>query len=186
MLSETKAALTIGMVIIVTFGFVLSQVKGTSADVTTKPPETTGGQFTSQALEPLADDVQPTDFRAGAPRRRLDPSPRRIVRAPSVRSVERGGERERRPAPRPRQRTYTVQPNDSLSRIARKVYGSSNPKYYKAIYEANKDRMPDIATVRAGQELVIPPHPDGTPMRSARFDAGSRSGPVAMRVNGTR
>jgi len=52
------------------------------------------------------------------------------------------------------QRTYKVQPGDTLSAIAQKFYGKASE--YNKIFQANKDKMPDADHVRAGQELVIP------------------------------
>ena len=177
MQNETKVSLVVGLLIIVGFGVVLNQVKGPPVASALQPTETAGGgTFTSRALEPRADDVRPEDH------------PRRSRRtAPPVRYAS------RRPPPVPRAtpgqaaaRTYTVQPNDSLARIARRVYGSGDPKYYKLIYEANRDKMPNIATIRTGQVLKIPAPPDGAPVLSARFGAGRSRGSVAVRGGGTR
>jgi nucleoid-associated protein YgaU len=51
-------------------------------------------------------------------------------------------------------RTYTVQPGDSLSKIARQFYGNAND--YMRIFEANKDKLNDPNKIQTGQELVIP------------------------------
>ena len=50
--------------------------------------------------------------------------------------------------------TYTVQKGDSLSGISRKFYGSS--KYYKRIFEANRNIIPSEKALRPGQVLKIP------------------------------
>jgi len=42
-------------------------------------------------------------------------------------------------APPPAGKTYTVAKGDSLSKIAKEVYGSANQ--WKKIYEANKTRL---------------------------------------------
>ena len=52
------------------------------------------------------------------------------------------------------QKTYTVQPGDTLSAIAQKFYGKASE--YNKIFQANRDKMPDADHIRAGQELVIP------------------------------
>ena len=52
------------------------------------------------------------------------------------------------------QRTYTVRPGDSLSKIAKDFYGNAND--YMRIFEANKDTLSDPNKIQIGQELVIP------------------------------
>jgi LysM repeat protein len=52
------------------------------------------------------------------------------------------------------QRTYTVKEGDSLSLIAKEVYGDMGR--WKEIYEANKDKISDPNLIDAGLELVIP------------------------------
>ncbi|WP_235337335.1 LysM peptidoglycan-binding domain-containing protein [Pontibacter korlensis] len=57
--------------------------------------------------------------------------------------------------PGPNQDVYTVQSGDSLSKIAKKHYGSANE--WTKIYNANKDKIgdnPDL--IRPGQRFVIP------------------------------
>lgn len=51
-------------------------------------------------------------------------------------------------------RTYQVQPGDTLSKIAKEVYGNAND--YNRIFEANRDKLESPDKIRAGQELVIP------------------------------
>lgn len=51
-------------------------------------------------------------------------------------------------------RTYTVQPGDTLSKIAKDVYG--NASQYMKIFNANKDQLSDPDKIRAGQTLHIP------------------------------
>ena len=57
-------------------------------------------------------------------------------------------------APVTPQRTYMVQPGDSLSKISQHFYGNANQ--YMKIFEANRDKLPDPDKVRAGLELKIP------------------------------
>ncbi len=59
-----------------------------------------------------------------------------------------------KPAAEAKPRTYTVEAGDSLSVIAKKVYGDAGR--WKDIFEANKDMIKDPNVVRVGQELVIP------------------------------
>jgi nucleoid-associated protein YgaU len=49
---------------------------------------------------------------------------------------------------------YTVQPNDNLSRIARKVRGDA--RLWDEIFQANKDTLSDPDDLRVGQKLRIP------------------------------
>jgi LysM repeat protein len=51
-------------------------------------------------------------------------------------------------------RTYQVQPGDTLSKIAKEFYGNAND--YNRIFAANRDKLENPDTIRAGQELVIP------------------------------
>ncbi len=64
----------------------------------------------------------------------------------------------RRTAPRPtapsRQRTYTVQKGDSLTRIAERIYGDK--RKWEAIYSANRDTLKRPNELRIGQVLRIP------------------------------
>ncbi|MBN1943167.1 MAG: LysM peptidoglycan-binding domain-containing protein [Phycisphaerae bacterium] len=53
-------------------------------------------------------------------------------------------------------RTYRVEPGDTLTRIAAKLYGPDKAHLYKDIYQANRDRLSDASSVYVGQELVIP------------------------------
>ena len=52
------------------------------------------------------------------------------------------------------ERTYTVEKGDSLSSISRKMYGSA--KYYKRIFEVNRETIPSEKALRPGQVLKIP------------------------------
>lgn len=52
------------------------------------------------------------------------------------------------------QRTYTVKPGDSLSKIAEHFYGHSSE--YNKIFEANRDKLKDPNKIQPGQDLVIP------------------------------
>ncbi|HYF62100.1 MAG TPA: LysM peptidoglycan-binding domain-containing protein [Herpetosiphonaceae bacterium] len=58
------------------------------------------------------------------------------------------------PAPAPQQRTYTVQPGDSMRRIAERFYGDEMK--WKRIYEANRDKIKNPDLIHPGQEFIIP------------------------------
>jgi LysM repeat protein len=51
-------------------------------------------------------------------------------------------------------RTYKVQPGDTLSKIAKDVYGNANE--YNRIFEANRDKLENPDKIKVGQELTIP------------------------------
>ena len=58
------------------------------------------------------------------------------------------------PAPPPDVHKYIVQPGDSLSTIAKLMYGDANR--YMRIFQANRDKLDDPNKIRVGQELNIP------------------------------
>jgi nucleoid-associated protein YgaU len=55
-------------------------------------------------------------------------------------------------------RSYTVQPGDTLSLIARQVY--DQPQLWRIIFEANQDILSDPSRLRPGQVLKITPKPE--------------------------
>ena len=50
--------------------------------------------------------------------------------------------------------TYTVQKGDSLSKIAKALYGDASQ--WKKIYEANKERIKNPDLIQPGWVLTIP------------------------------
>jgi LysM repeat protein len=61
------------------------------------------------------------------------------------------------PETEPEFQTYTVQPGDSLSRIALQFYGRSS--LWRVIFEANQHIISDPSSIRAGLVLKIPTQP---------------------------
>ena len=58
-------------------------------------------------------------------------------------------------APKPAgARTYTVAKGDSLSKIAKQLYGDAQK--WRQIYEANKDTIKNPDLIHPGQVLTIP------------------------------
>ena len=53
-----------------------------------------------------------------------------------------------------KQRTYVVKRGDTLSGIAKEVYGDG--KKWREIYEANKDKIKDPDLIQVGWELRLP------------------------------
>lgn len=51
-------------------------------------------------------------------------------------------------------RTYSVQPGDTLSKIAKQFYGNAND--YMKIFNANTDKLTNPDKISPGQQLVIP------------------------------
>jgi nucleoid-associated protein YgaU len=50
--------------------------------------------------------------------------------------------------------TYTVKAGDTLSKIAKELYGNAND--YNKIFEANKDQLSSPDKINVGQKLNIP------------------------------
>jgi nucleoid-associated protein YgaU len=74
--------------------------------------------------------------------------------APSAASTPSGTTAIPLPEPAPELKTYTVEPGDSLWKIAQRAYGHGNQ--WQKIYEANKDRIKNPDKIDPGQTLVIP------------------------------
>ena len=70
-----------------------------------------------------------------------------------------------------RGQTYVVQAGDTLTRIARKIYGAGKDRQYKRIFEANRGAMRSESDLSIGQELIIPPLP--APAPAASLDGAS-------------
>lgn len=58
------------------------------------------------------------------------------------------------PATATANKTYKVQPGDTLSKIAKEFYGNANE--YNRIFDANRDKLQSADKIQVGQELVIP------------------------------
>jgi nucleoid-associated protein YgaU len=59
-------------------------------------------------------------------------------------------------APADQDRSYTVQSGDSLSKIAKHVYGDANK--WHAIFDANRDKIKNPDLIHPGQVLTLPPN----------------------------
>ena len=65
-----------------------------------------------------------------------------------------GGSSSTAPKPAGAETSYTVVAGDSLSKIAKKLYGDSNK--WRLIYEANRDQIKDPDMIHPGQKFKIP------------------------------
>jgi len=54
----------------------------------------------------------------------------------------------------PAEQTYTVVAGDSLSKIAKRLYGDANQ--WRRIFEANRDQIQNPDLIKPGQKLKIP------------------------------
>jgi nucleoid-associated protein YgaU len=52
------------------------------------------------------------------------------------------------------QREYVVKPGDSLSKIAKQVYG--NAADWQKIYQANRNTIKDPDLIHPGQKIILP------------------------------
>lgn len=59
-------------------------------------------------------------------------------------------------APASNARSYTVLSGDSLSKIAKHVYGDASK--WQAIYDANRDKIKNPDLIQPGQVLTLPPN----------------------------
>ncbi|MCH7814432.1 MAG: LysM peptidoglycan-binding domain-containing protein [Planctomycetes bacterium] len=71
------------------------------------------------------------------------------------------------PRPSSPQRTYRIQKGDSLSRIAKRTYGSSAPRIIDAIFQANRSILPSRDLMPLDKEIVLPDIPGSTPAKAA-------------------
>jgi len=191
MTKETRIGLLVGLLFIVAFGLVLSELTGT--DAAPPAPAAMEENIESYAPTPVIEEVlHPAGPLASGPPAPAPPGEGiaavEVSLGHRAAHADRGGvisaeispgpavlaatDEAPRPSPRPpspapaavrppRRRVYTVQPDDNLIRIARKVYGRDNEMLYKRIFEANRGVLVDESTVDIGQELVIPALPGG-------------------------
>ena len=75
---------------------------------------------------------------------------------PDFSSVQSGGSSTAPPAPpaATEEQTYTVKKGDSLSKIAKRVYGDA--QQWRKIHEANRDIIDNPDLIHPGQVLKLP------------------------------
>ncbi|MDD5727127.1 MAG: LysM peptidoglycan-binding domain-containing protein [Victivallales bacterium] len=116
-------------------------------------PETTETQV-ADAVKPAADGTEkpltaaPVSGPETAAGRKGEPPPFRLNTGAAGTTADTATEKM------DGERVYTVMKGDSLSSISRSFYGSS--RYYKFIFDANRDVLPDETSLRPGQVLKIP------------------------------
>jgi len=194
MTRETRIGLLVGLLFIVMFGLVLSEL----TDDSPQPPG-----LDESADDEVATTVEhfPSVLRADTGRMELAAAERAVTVADRPAQPERstvqsrllrgaGGSatagRQLPTGPQPSAclagevgraaRRYVVKADDSLIRIARKVYGRGHEQQYKLIFQANRDVLADESTLRVGQELVIPPLPQAQALPGERDQDAPRAG----------
>lgn len=73
---------------------------------------------------------------------------------PDFSGVQSGGSSTAPPAPAAGEETYTVKKGDSLSKIAKRVYGDA--QQWRRIHEANRDIIDNPDLIHPGQVLKLP------------------------------
>jgi len=190
MTKETRIGLVVGLGFIILFGLVLSELTGTApgppqdaaAAHGTTPYAWTTPQPVPQGPEPISalaagpapsriaaerglirsEMRPPAEMAGGTVRATVRPSDMPAPAEIELAAVQPEAVRAVAEAPA-RERTYTVQSNDSLIRIARKMYGEGHDMEYKRIFEANRDQLSDPSMLVVGQVLKIPALADGAP-----------------------
>jgi nucleoid-associated protein YgaU len=143
MTRDSRIGLLVGLMFILSFGLILTEM------INPAPPATNDPAANAES-ENLGSYRHASSARAEAPV--VDrPEPERLAaytgqRETSVREAD---------GPRPLA-VYTVQRGDTLRAIASRHYGENMGDYYVRIVEANRDRMRDGSTIYVGQVLVIP------------------------------
>jgi len=123
----------------------------TAAEAPTTDAPLADDSLAPQGAQPFDESLDPP---AAEPAAEAEPEPA----AAPPRSRYQAVEPSAPPAPvaaLPANGRYTIQPNDNLWKVSEKVYG--NGRYFKAIYEHNKIKLPDPDRLVAGTEIAVPP-----------------------------
>ena len=75
-------------------------------------------------------------------------------KSPDFSDVQSGSSSTAPRAPGAPERTYTVVSGDSLSKIAKRVYG--DPQKWRVIYEANRNHIKNPDLIYPGQVFTLP------------------------------
>jgi nucleoid-associated protein YgaU len=127
---------------------------GQGADLTPASPTMTLAPADDRAVETPSDDERPASL--GAPLVEPpadDPQPAQQTQWQAGDTTDRAAAGVE--PVMPDNGKYTVQPNDSLWTVSEKVYGSG--RYFKAIYEHNRSRLPRADKLAVGTIILVPP-----------------------------
>lgn len=190
MTRETRIGLLVGLGLIIMFGLVLTELTGTAWRPPCPVEETEEIAFGEWA--PEIQDVTPLAEADGVeePRPSVSTLIASVPDVPEAQPTETFEVSDEQPEPleasapvapvRSPVRMYTVRPDDSLIKIAGKVYGPGHWREYKRIFEANRYKLADESTLMPGEVLVIPPLPPASGAVSAGTDSAS---PGVVRQN---
>lgn len=206
MTRETRVGLLVGMVFIVAFGLILSELtvtssSGTAAEFTADIKEVANPGWAPLIMPPAVSQPEPEPVAVAAAEALGEPG--QIAQGPTDRqpaaqpialiALVKPESRNPNPVAKTmmvrrrrlwRQRTYTVQEGDSLRRIARDQYGGEHEERYMDIFRANQRILSDPGRVYVGQELIIPPLQQqvttapGPPARPAQLRQVPQESPV--------
>ena len=179
MTRDTRIGLLVGLLFILAFGLILSELTNPT------PPEGTvegardsdrdlatyeHAQRARRAPVRIVERRAPIVHRSRPPAQELTPERSRETGERGTLMARRGDGDRAVVRPKP-PKTYTVRSGDSLRRIAAQIYGVGREDEYWRIYDANRDKLPDESTLAVGQVLVIPPLPSSGGTDEARSDA---------------
>ena len=157
MTRDTRIGLLVGLLFILAFGLILSELTNPSPPL---PPEDETRQEEDLTAYNHNRVVGQADVRSVRPAGRepadVSRGTRRVAERPTHGDIF---DLTARTEQSPGVRHYIVRRGDSLRRIARQMYGQGNEEHYRFIHEANKRQLLNESTIRVGQRLIIPPLP---------------------------
>ncbi len=159
MTRDTRIGLLVGLLFILAFGLILSELTNPSPPL---PPEDETRQEDDLTAYDHHRVVGQTDVRSVRPAGRESTEGSRETRRVADRREETHGDTFDLTARTDQSagvRHYIVRRGDSLRKIARLMYGAGNEEDYRLIHEANKRQLLNESTIRVGQRLIIPPLP---------------------------
>ena len=160
MTRETRIGLLVGLMFIVLFGLVLSELTGDASRPPRPAPAEAQGIVARLSIEGLPEaDFEHIDYVEDLPDADVEGQAGQLVAKdaaktpplPPKASILVADTLAKPSAPI---RIHVVRYGESLCKIAGRYYG--NQGLYKRIFEANRDKLPDAATVIVGQKLLIP------------------------------